>query len=85
MFITIMHGHDRITLCAHADFRAHRIILLQPCIVMTRFRDEIIRKIIGFFCTKRGGGFKIPLLGIPQLLEGGGGWGGGAKSVQKYF
>ena len=44
MFVTIMHGHDRITLCAHVDFRAHIIILLRPCIVMTRFRDEIIRK-----------------------------------------
>ena len=34
MFVKTIHVHDRITLCGHAHFQAHRVILSQPCIVM---------------------------------------------------
>ena len=27
MFVKTIHGHDRITLCAHAHFQTHRVIL----------------------------------------------------------
>ena len=36
IFVTTIHGHNRITLCMHAHFQANRIILSRPCNVMMK-------------------------------------------------
>ena len=49
MFIKTIHGHDRITLCVHAHFQAHRVILSWPCVVVTKKSRNLVAK----FGTKK--------------------------------
>ena len=49
MFVKTIDGHDRITLCVHAHFQAHRVILSWPCIVVTRKSRNLVAK----FRTKK--------------------------------
>ena len=49
MFVTTIHGHDRITLCAHTHVQAHRVILSQLCIVVSKKSRNLVAK----FGTKK--------------------------------